>query len=50
MARSRNICPPGILCITPTFILVIVIFLLLIAFGLYYYKKEYATPIIIQKN
>lgn len=50
MARSRNICPPGILCITPTFILVIVIFLLLIAFGLYYYKKEYTTPTIIQRR
>lgn len=43
MARSRNICPPGILCITPTLILVIVILVLLIAFGLYYYKKEYNT-------
>ena len=50
MARSRNICPPGIFCITPTFILVIVIFILLISFGLYYYKKEYTTPIIIQRQ
>lgn len=51
MARTRNICPPGILCITPTFILVIVIFVLLLLFALYYYKKEFQTqPIIINKK
>lgn len=50
MARARNICPPGILCITPTFILVIVILILLALFGVYYYKKEFQQPIIIQKT
>jgi hypothetical protein len=53
MARAKNICPPGILCITPTLVLVIVIFILIIAFGLYVYhneKKQYNTPVFIEKK
>lgn len=53
MARAKNICPPGILCITPTLVLVIVIFILIIAFGLYVYhneKKQYNSPVFIEKK
>lgn len=37
MARARNICPPGIFCITPSFILLVVI---LLVFVLYIYTKS----------
>lgn len=53
MARAKNVCPPGILCITPTLVLVIVIFILIIAFGLYVYhneKKQYNSPVFIEKK
>jgi len=32
MARARNICPPGILCITPSLILLVVILLVLVIY------------------
>lgn len=39
MARARNICPPGIFCITPSFILLVVILLCFVFYVYYDYTK-----------
>ena len=50
MARPRNICPPGIFCITPTFLLLVVI---LVCFGLYVYyntnKETHVKEVVYNK-
>jgi len=56
MARIRNTCPPGILCITPSLIiLVVVIFILISLFVFYVYNtskpvvsRNYVEPPLIQ--
>jgi hypothetical protein len=40
MARARNICPPGILCITPSVILLVVILLVLVIYIYNEYKNK----------
>ena len=40
MARARNICPPGIFCITPSLVLLVVILLVLV----FYVYNEYKNP------
>ena len=49
MARRTNICPPGILCITPSLILLIAVILIgVLAFVYYIYNEQREHKVIVQ--